>query len=135
MSTTSSERQPEKPPYLSSRLRAFRYAISGLVESMKREAHMKIHVAAAMLTLAAGYLFSITAVEWMLVSICMALVMMAELFNTAIEKICDLVEPNQHPAVKYIKDISSAAVLLVCLAAAICGLVIFYPHARHTWGF
>jgi diacylglycerol kinase len=52
---------------------------------------------------------------------------MAELFNTAIEVLVDLVSPDIHPKAKIVKDVASAAVLVAAIFAAIVGLIIFIP--------
>lgn len=58
---------------------------------------------------------------------CICLVIICELFNTAIEKLCDVVTGEYHPVIGYIKDVSAAAVLLACLLSVIAGLIIFGP--------
>jgi len=59
---------------------------------------------------------------WAIVIIMIALVLAAELFNTALEIICDYVQPEYHEAIKNVKDISAAAVLIISLAAFIVGI-------------
>ena len=54
-------------------------------------------------------------------------VLSAELFNTAIELICDFMEPNINPKIKLIKDLSAAGVLIVAIGSALIGGVIFFP--------
>ena len=52
----------------------------------------------------------------------------AKLFNTAIEKLVDLVSPERHPVAGQVKDIAAGAVLICAVAAAIIGLIIFIPY-------
>jgi diacylglycerol kinase (ATP) len=113
--------------YLRRRKNAFVFAFQGLGSSLKNEPHMRIHLAAALLVVIAAWHFGVTRHEWAQLILCIAAVIAAELFNTAVEKLCDLVKPEPHPVVKYIKDISSAAVLLVCAAAAVTGALVFGP--------
>ncbi|GAB7086167.1 diacylglycerol kinase [Marinifilum fragile] len=54
-------------------------------------------------------------------------VVVAELFNTAIENLCDFVQPNDHKQIKKIKDISAAAVLLSAITAFLIGFIIYLP--------
>ncbi|MDI1353372.1 MAG: diacylglycerol kinase family protein [bacterium] len=116
--------------YLKKRLRAFKFAFSGIYEAFVTEAHIKIHTVITVLVIAAGIYVSITKLEWILIALAIALVFMSELFNTAIEKICDFNHPGQHPNIKFIKDISAAAVLFGAVFALIVGLLIFYPYLK-----
>jgi diacylglycerol kinase len=115
------------------RKNAFFFAFNGLAASINREAHMRIHLLAAVAVSVMGYFFNITRTEWITLVIFICLVMMAELFNSAIEKICDLVKPEFHPTIKYIKDISAAAVLLGCAGAVIAAVIIFWPHISRVF--
>lgn len=121
--------------YIKKRKMAFGFAFEGLWQSLKREAHLKIHFSAAILVVAAGLFINLSKLEWVAIAICIALVLMAELFNTAVEKICDLVQPELDPRIKYIKDLAAAAVLMACLAALITGLLIFWPYVYQTFTF
>ncbi|MBL7930579.1 MAG: diacylglycerol kinase family protein [Bacteroidia bacterium] len=114
--------------YLKNRKNAFVYAFSGLWQVTKREAHIRIHLLATVLVVSAGFYFGLSSVEWVCICACIALVFCLEIINTAIEKLCDLVMPDQHPTIKYIKDISAAAVLIACGFAVVTGLIIFLPY-------
>jgi len=113
--------------YLRDRKNAMYYAVTGLYQSFKRETHMQIHTVSAVLVIIAGFYFNITRVEWIAVSGCIALVTITEIINTALEKICDLISLEINPEIKYIKDISAAAVLLASIFSVIVGLIIFLP--------
>jgi diacylglycerol kinase (ATP) len=63
-----------------------------------------------------------------MVVMCIGTVIAAELFNTAIEKLVDLVSPERHPVAGQVKDIAAGAVLICAVAAAIIGLIIFIPY-------
>ena len=66
-------------------------------------------------------------IEWTILILCMILVLSLEMINSAIEKICDLIQPNQHPQIKIIKDVAAGAVLLASIGAAIIGAIILLP--------
>ena len=76
----------------------------------------------------AGFLLEITRIDWMIVILCIGVVIAAELFNTAIEKLVDLVSPQQHPVAGQVKDIAAGAVLVCAATAAIIGLIVFIPY-------
>jgi diacylglycerol kinase (ATP) len=83
---------------------------------------------AAMAVIIAGIVLGITRTEWIMVVMCIGTVIAAELFNTAIEKLVDLVSPERHPVAGRVKDIAAGAVLICAVAAAIIGLIIFIPY-------
>lgn len=77
---------------------------------------------------AAGFGFGITRGEWTAIVICIGLVIAAELFNSAIERLVDLVSPQRHPVAGQVKDIAAGAVLVCALAAIVVGLIVFIPY-------
>lgn len=110
------------------RLLSFKYAWQGITFLFKHETNAKIHFIAAIAVVIAGFLFSITKLEWCVVLMCVGGVFMAEAFNTAIEKLCDKVSPKQDPLIKIAKDVAAGAVLLFVISSIIVGLIIFLPH-------
>jgi diacylglycerol kinase (ATP) len=114
--------------YLKQRIQAFKVAFAGLFAGLRHETHMRLHAAAAIMVILLALNFSVTRLEWFVILICIALVISLELVNSALERLCDLVHPQQHPAVKHIKDLAAAAVLVAALASAVIGLLIFVPH-------
>ena len=103
------------------------FAFNGLVNCFKQEPNFKIHSVFTMWAIAAGFFFRISNVEWIAIVLCIAAVITAELINTAIEELCNMVHREQHPTIKIIKDMAAAAVLVTAIAAAVCGAVIFIP--------
>lgn len=109
------------------RLKSFRFAFNGLRILFKEEFNSKIHLVAAIGVLIAGFIFNISAYEWIAVIFAVGLVFALELVNTAIEGLADFVSPNNHQQIKRIKDLSAASVLVGAIAALIIGLLIFIP--------
>ncbi len=108
-------------------IHAFRYAFNGLWLFLQNETNGKIQTAIALLVVVAGFIFKISSTEWMILLLFIGLVIALEMINSAIEKICDLVEPDQHPVIKIVKDLSAGAVLWISLISVIAGLTIFIP--------
>jgi len=108
-------------------LNSFKYAIEGFISSFKTERNMKIHILAMVLVILMGAYLGINLIEWCVIALAIALVIGAELFNTAIETIVDMVSPEKNPKAKLAKDISAAAVLALSIGAAIVGAIIFIP--------
>jgi len=106
---------------------SFRYAFIGIITAVKDERNMKIHFTAAVLVFLFGFLLRISEIEWIVCVAWIALVIGAEMFNTAIENVVDLVTSEYSPFAKKAKDISAGAVLVVAIGAAISGCFIFIP--------
>jgi diacylglycerol kinase (ATP) len=113
---------------IAARRRSVTYAVQGIVALIRHEHNARLHLAATLGVLLAAWRLHCTGAEmrWLLIAI--GLVWMAEAFNTAIEVLCDLVQPGFHPQVKRIKDLAAGAVLLAALTAALIGATIVWPH-------
>lgn len=108
-------------------INSFKYAGEGIVSSFKTERNMKIHIFIMLVVILAGILLKLSAIEWIICVLLFAIVISAELFNTAIETIVDMVSPEKNEKAKLAKDVSAGAVLVVAIGAAMVGLVIFVP--------
>ncbi len=106
---------------------SFGYAFSGIKQCFKSEINFKVHCVAAIVAVALGLALDINSTEWILVILCIAFVLCFEMVNTVIEKLCNVVQPEKHPAIKIIKDISAAAVLISALSSITIGAIIFLP--------
>lgn len=106
----------------------FRYAFVGLKLAWEEELHFRIEILCAALAVALGVFFRLSPVEFALVVASIALVLMAEAFNTALEELCDKFQPTHDPHIAKIKDLAAAAVLLASVGAFVIGLFIFIPH-------
>lgn len=103
------------------------FAFRGALLLIRTEASIKIQVFLAIAVTAAGFYFDLTATEWILQILAIALVLGIEGLNTAVEKIADFIQPEHDPKIGFIKDISAGAVMLVSIASAIVGLIIYLP--------
>lgn len=113
-------------------LKGFVYAFNGLVIFFRHERNGRIQLLVAVFVVLISWGLKISAAEWMVVLSCIATVLSFEMINSAIEKLCNLVHPKYHPAVKTIKDISAGAVLFVAVFAAVIGSIIFLPKILHV---
>jgi diacylglycerol kinase (ATP) len=82
---------------------------------------------------ALGVFLELDALEWALVLMQIGLVWAAETFNTALEKLVDLVSPEYHPLAGKVKDIAAGAVLIVSLMSVAVGGIIFGSRAYAWW--
>lgn len=109
------------------RTNSFGYAFKGIVYVLKSEHNIWIHCALGIAAIALGLYLEIKLPEWIFVTLAIGLVFIAELFNTAIEVLVDLVSPEHNPKAGLVKDIAAGAVLIAAITAALIGLFIFGP--------
>lgn len=109
-------------------LASYRYSIRGIWLAFRHEPNMIFHLAAAIAVVLVNCLLHITKTEWLITFILMGMAWMAEIFNTAIEKLADRVTKEQDSLIGQVKDLASGAVLVICGFAAICALIIYMPY-------
>ena len=107
--------------------KSFTHAFNGLRQMLFAERNFTVHVITAFLAVALCVLLNVSDIEFAVVLICIAVVIAFEIINSAIEKLCDFVEPHHNEKIKIFKDMSAAAVLVVALAAFAIGVIIFMP--------
>jgi len=113
--------------FIKKRVLSFKYAFNGIFYFIKSQHNAWIHIVAAFFAIVFGFIFNISVTEWCIIIIIISLVLSAEAFNTAIEKIVDLVSPEYNKLAGIIKDVSAGAVLILAIAAALTGIIIFLP--------
>jgi len=119
-------RKPEKFT-LKKRLQSFRHAFAGIRNLLVYEHNFRIHLLAAVLAVLLGILLHLPLWKWALLSIVIFLVLITEAFNSAMEKLADVLSPEYNEKIKQLKDNCAAAVLLASVLAIIVGLIIFLP--------
>lgn len=112
---------------LRKRLRSFGYAFHGIRLLITQEANAWIHCFAAVCVVVAGFFFGISVSEWIAVIFAISMVLAAEAVNSAVEALADRVTQEYDEAIKRTKDLASGAVLILAIAAAIIGCIIFIP--------
>lgn len=112
---------------LSARAKSFSYAFAGINHFFKTQHNAWIHAVACALTLIFGVVCQLNATEWCIIIFCNAIVFTAEMLNTAIEWLTDLVSPDYNELAGKVKDVAAAAVLISATGAAIVGVIIFLP--------
>ncbi len=110
------------------KLKSLGFALTGITIAWREEFNFRFEILCAAGTLATGWYFAITSMEWMLVVAMIGGVLTAESFNTALEEFCDMVKGDPDPHIAKIKDLAAAAVLIATIAAFVVGCIIFIPH-------
>ncbi|WP_421379928.1 diacylglycerol kinase family protein [Bacillus salacetis] len=108
-------------------LRSFKFAIKGIKLVFLKEFNFLVHFITALAAVAAGFIFSISKVEWLVIILLIAGMFALEMMNTAVERAVDLVTEDYHPLAGQAKDIAAGAVLCYAVGAVIIGLIIFLP--------
>jgi len=112
---------------ISSWIAAFKHAFSGLGFVLRTQSNAWIHTLATIVVVVAGLVLRIEKQEWLVLLLTIAMVWMAECFNTALEQTVDLASPDIHPLARRAKDAAAAAVLVTAIFSLIVGLIIFLP--------
>lgn len=106
-------------------LQSFRCAMRGIHSVIRRERNIRIHLCVLCYVLFFAWFGQVPASQIPILFVCFGLVLSAELFNSAIERICDRVHPEFDRAIRAVKDIASGAVLIAAVMTALAGLWIF----------
>lgn len=108
-------------------INSFKYAIQGIGEALKTEQNLKIHFIITVLVVILGFVYNISALEWITCIILFGLVISLEVVNTAIETTVDIAMPDINEKAKFAKDIAAGAVLIAAIISVMVGLIIFIP--------
>jgi diacylglycerol kinase (ATP) len=108
-------------------IRSFGYAFKGVAYAAATQLNFRIHLTAAILAISLGFILHISVDEWEWVLLSITLVLVAEIFNTMIEALTDLVSPGFNEKAGHIKDMSAGAVVITAVFALTTGLIIFLP--------
>lgn len=108
-----------------------KHAWNGMKIAFKSEQNFRLHVLIGFIVIIAGFLFHLSIYEWVIILLVIGNVLVAEIFNSSIEKLLDYLNPAIHPSAKIIKDLSAGAVLITAVIAIIIGIIIFAPKLFH----
>ena len=110
--------------FIKTRAHSFRNAFAGLGFVMRTQKNAWIHLCVTTIVIIAAYILQISTLEWALILLAIGMVWMAELFNTAMEALVDLVSPDDHHLAKVCKDVGAAAVLVAAISSIFVGIFI-----------
>lgn len=109
-------------------VRSFKFAFEGIWSGIHSEANWTIGIIEAAVVIWAGVYLNISKSDWIIVILLIGLVLYSELCNSAIEAIVDSFTPEEHPKAKLAKDFSAGSVVILIIAAAIIGSIVFWPY-------
>ncbi len=122
--------QKEGGRMIESFFKSFLYAGRGIRWVLSSQRNMRIHLAVAFIVFSAVAWFKINSSELAMVIFAVALVMVAEMINSAMERIIDIVSPDDRPLAGLAKDVAAGAVLLAAFFSVVIGLLVFLPHVK-----
>lgn len=108
-------------------LDSFNYAVAGVVYSLRTQRNMRIHFTAALLVLGLGLYFRVSSRDLLFLFFAITLVIMAEMFNTAVETVVDLYVQTFHPLARIAKNVAAGAVLMAALNSIVVAYIVIYP--------
>jgi diacylglycerol kinase (ATP) len=109
---------------------SFRYAVEGIVHVFRTQRHMRFHFLTVIMVLLIGLFLRVSRIEMALLFIASSSVLAAEMFNTAIEGVVDMITQAYHPLAKLAKDIAAGGVLITSVTAAVVGALVFFGDHR-----
>jgi undecaprenol kinase len=118
-----------KRPARRTRWQSLQHALEGLAEAWATQPNLRLHVIFGVMVALAGVWSGLDAGQWLWVSLAVGLVIIAELLNTALERLVDLtVGELTDPLARIVKDLSAGVVFATCLLAVAIGCFVFLPH-------
>lgn len=107
---------------------SFKHAFDGVVYTLKTQPNFQVHVIFAIIAVSLGFIFRISGSEWAVILFVIGLVLVAEMVNTSIESVVDLLTDKYHISAKIAKDVAAGMVLVTATVAIITGILIFAPY-------
>jgi diacylglycerol kinase len=115
----------ERPRRRRSWARKFRDAFRGVAVGVRGQSSFRVHFLFAVLVIAAAALVRASSIEWVVLLLCIALVLTAEMFNSALESLAKAITDKHDPRLADALDTGSAAVLVAAIGATLVGGIVF----------
>jgi diacylglycerol kinase len=112
---------------------SFGHAWAGILLFFRTERNARIELVAAGIAVGLSLWLQLSAIEFAIILLCIAGVLSAEAFNSAIERLADFHHPGIHPDIKVLKDVSAGAVLIISLISLLIGIALFIPRIFTMW--
>lgn len=109
-------------------IKSFGWAMNGIYTAWREEVNFRIEITVAFGVIASGLYLGFAKLEWVIIVECIVAVLAAELVNTAVEDLCNKVEPSTDPVIGKVKDIMGGFVFIVVVGAVIVGAMVFSNH-------
>jgi len=114
-------------------IRSTNYAIEGILHASRTQRHLRYHFFSAAAVLIISYILGVSRIEFLIIALSVIAVLLAEMFNTAVEAIVDIVSPEQSEKARIAKDVAAGAVLIAAFGVAVIGYIILFPYLREAF--
>jgi len=104
------------------------HAIEGILYAAKTQRHLRYHLYTAAFVLILIYILGVARTDFLIIAIVVVLVLLAEMINTAIEYVVDLLSPEHNVSARTAKDVAAGAVLITAFGALVIGYIIMFPY-------
>ncbi|REH52530.1 diacylglycerol kinase (ATP) [Tenacibaculum gallaicum] len=113
--------------FLKGRIRSIKFALKGMWLLITTEDSIKAQLFFGLIATLLGFYLKISSTEWMIQTLIIGLVLVAEALNTAIEKVADFIHPDYHKKIGFIKDIAAGAPAFAAMISLIIAGIIYLP--------
>jgi diacylglycerol kinase (ATP) len=111
-------------------LKSTNFAIEGVLHGAKTQRHLRYHFFSTAFILFLSFLLGVTRMEFIAISLAVMMVITAEMLNSAVEVVVDIVSPEYSEKARVAKDIAAGAVLISAFGAAVLGYIIIFPYLK-----
>src|SRR5512135_2899135 len=111
-------------------LRSANYAVEGILHGARTQKHLRYHFFSAALVLFLSYILGLSKSDFVIISLAVILVLSAEMINSAVEAVVDLLSPQYSEKARVAKDIAAGAVFITAFGAAVIGYIILFPYIK-----
>ncbi|MGA0247953.1 MAG: diacylglycerol kinase family protein [Flavobacteriia bacterium] len=120
-------KDPDQKPFVISFWETTKNALNGIALAAESERSFRIHTLAMVVVTVLGWYLELAMLEWGLLFLTYAVMMGLEMLNSAIESLADFMHPDEHPAVKRVKDMAAGAVQVAAIFSIAIAIVLFGP--------
>lgn len=114
-------------------VRSANFAIEGILHAAKTQRHLRYHFFSAATVLLTSYILGVSRTEFLIIALSVIAVLLAEMFNTALEALVDIVSPEHSEKARIVKDIAAGAVFVTAFGVAVIGYIILFPYLRDSF--
>ncbi len=111
-------------------LKSANFAIEGILHAAKTQRHVRYHFITAAVVLLLSYVLGVSRMEFLIIALSVIAVLLAEMFNTAVEALVDIISPEPSEKARIAKDIAAGAVFVTAVGVAVIGYIVLFPYLR-----
>ena len=114
-------------------IKSVNFAVEGIIHAAKTQRHLRYHFYSAAAILLISYILGVNRIEFLIIALSVIAILLAEMFNTAIEAVVDIISPEHTEKAKIVKDIAAGGVFVTSIGVAVVGYIILMPYIRESF--